>query len=84
MSTPQALKVQLMALCAEYEVFGEATPEVYGSVDLVEHGLIDSMGTVYLQEMISEHYGLEIPPEMFALELRTMDALVVYISSATA
>jgi len=72
-------KSRLMTLCKEYEVFGDALPNHYVSADLIEHGLIDSMTTVYLQEILHEHFSLEISPELFMLELRTMDALAKYV-----
>jgi len=83
MNTIEAVKSRLMALCEEYEVFGDTPPEIYARADLVEHGLIDSMATVYLQEMIHEHFAIEMPAEVFALELRTLDSLVNYVHNAT-
>ncbi len=76
------IKSRLMELCEEYEVFGDASPDLYISADLIEHGLIDSMTTVYIQEILHEHFSLDIPPELFVLELRTMDALAKYVHAA--
>lgn len=84
MNTTEAVRSKLMALCEEYEVFGDTPPEVYACADLVEHGLIDSMATVYLQEMIHEHFSIEMPAEIFALELRTLDSLVNYVHKSIA
>ncbi len=82
MSNIDNIKSRLMALCEEYEVFGDASPSLYVSADLIEHGLIDSMTTVYIQEILHEHFSLDIPPELFVLELRTMDALAKYVHTA--
>jgi len=82
MNNIEHIKSRLMALCEEYEVFGDASPDLYVTADLIEHGLIDSMTTVYIQEILHEHFSLEIPPELFVLELRTMDALAKYVYTA--
>ncbi len=82
MNSIENIKSRLMILCEEYEVFGDASPSLYISADLIEHGLIDSMTTVYIQEILHEHFSLEIPPELFVLELRTMDALAKYVHTA--
>jgi len=82
MNNLENIKSRLMTLCEEYEVFGDASPNLYVSADLIEHGLIDSMTTVYIQEILHEHFSLDIPPELFVLELRTMDALAKYVHTA--
>ncbi len=82
MNSIENIKSRLMTLCEEYEVFGDASPSLYVSADLIEHGLIDSMTTVYIQEILHEHFSLDIPPELFVLELRTMDALAKYVYTA--
>ena len=75
-------KAKLMALCDDYEVFGDVPPSVYGEVDLIEHGLVDSMTTVYMQEMIKENFSLDLPSEIFVLELRSIDTLAAYVQNA--
>lgn len=84
MNNIESIKSRLMTLCEEYEVFGDASPNLYVTADLIEHGLIDSMTTVYLQEILHEHFSLDIPPELFMQELRTIDSLAKYVHTAMA
>jgi acyl carrier protein len=68
----------LLECCIEQGLFvGEAA--IDPGVDLVESGLVDSMGLMMLASLIEETYDLVIPEALFVAELRTLAAIAAYL-----
>jgi acyl carrier protein len=78
------IKSRFLELCEEYEIFGDTQRAIYCEADLIEQGLVDSMTTVYLQTIISDHFSIDIPNEVIVLELRTIDDIVRYVQTSIA
>jgi acyl carrier protein len=72
----------LLYLCHENGIFpSEIELEHYdSSEDLIEQGIIDSMGLVYMQGIIHENFNLEIELELFIAELRNIQAIAIYLT----
>ncbi len=72
----------LVFLCHENGIFpAEIELEHYdSSEDLIEQGIIDSMGLVYMQGIIHENFNLEIELELFIAELRNIQAIAIYLT----
>jgi acyl carrier protein len=68
----------LIECCIEQGVF---VPEaaIDPSVDLVESGLVDSMGLMMLASLIEETYDLVVPEALFVAELRTLTSIAAYL-----
>lgn len=49
--------------------------------DLIESRGLDSMGAVYLQNMIEEEYSVAIPLPILVTELRSIRSVAVYIAN---
>jgi hypothetical protein len=50
--------------------------------DLLESGLIDSMGLLTLQSVADETYGVFIPDAVFIAQLRTLGRIAAHIDEA--
>jgi acyl carrier protein len=70
----------LLGHCMENGVFPRDT-HVEPNDDLVELGLIDSMGLLMLAAMIEDVYDVVIPEPVFVAELRTLERIAAYIES---
>jgi len=68
----------LLECCIEQGVF-ESETAIDPSVDLVESGLVDSMGLMMLASLIEEAYDLVIPEALFVAELRTLARIAAYL-----
>ena len=69
----------LMHLCHEYGIFHSQTNDNNKMDDLIDTGLIDSMGFMYMQAMIHEKLTVELTPELFITELRDIQSIAVYV-----
>jgi fatty-acyl-CoA synthase len=78
MTTAQTTLEKLIDHCLEGGVFSRETA-VDVNLDLVESGLIDSMGLLMLQSLIAESYGVEIPEAVFVAELRSLQRIASYL-----
>jgi acyl carrier protein len=70
---------KLITLCQEYEIIPKQNIEDNLDADLLEAGIIDSMGVVLFQELLSEKFGIEVPTEKFIIELRTLRSISDYV-----
>ncbi|GAA4343522.1 phosphopantetheine-binding protein [Kangiella taiwanensis] len=70
---------KLISLCQEYEIIPANNIEHQLDADLLESGIIDSMGVVMFQELLSEKFGMDVPTEKFIIELRTLRAIAGYV-----
>lgn len=78
------IKHSLINLCHDSGVFtSENIEDVYHD-DLIETGIIDSMGVVCLQDQIETHYKVTISLEQFVAELYTLDKLVYFLAADSA
>jgi acyl carrier protein len=68
----------LLQHCVDNGVFARGV-HVAPDDDLVESGLIDSMGLLMLASMIEDLYELVIPEAVFVAELRTLARVGAYI-----
>jgi acyl carrier protein len=68
----------LLDRCVEDGVFARET-HVDPSDDLVESGLVDSMGLLMLAALIEETYEVTIPEAVFVAELRTLAKIAAYL-----
>jgi acyl carrier protein len=67
-------------LCRQNEIFRIDDLEASIDDDLMEAGAVDSMSVVVLKALVEEHFSLQIPSEVMAIELRTIRDLIQYIS----
>lgn len=82
MSDRAALLEELCGFCRDNGIFRDGV-EIDPDLDLIDSGLMDSMGLATLQAWIQERYGLEIAPEVFLMELRTLSALSRRLADTT-
>ena len=68
----------LLHHCAESGVFVREAA-VDSRVDLLESGLVDSMGIVMLAALIEDTYNVIIPEAVFVAELRTLARVAAYL-----
>ena len=68
----------LLHHCVESGVF-VAEAAVDAGVDLLESGLVDSMGIVMLAALIEDTYNVIIPEAVFVAELRTLSRVAAYL-----
>jgi hypothetical protein len=71
----------LCKLCSEAGILLEAIDPDNWDVNLVDAGLLDSMSLVYLQEIISAHFKVEIEPVIFLTEALSLRIIAQHIDS---
>lgn len=74
-----AVRERLIALLREHEIITEDLPPQTWNTDLYDHALLDSMGIVHMLELVREEFGVEIDPDVLAVELTSLDAICGYI-----
>ena len=77
MTSTQVL-ASLLHHCAESGVFVREA-SVDSAADLLESGLVDSMGMVMLAALIEDTYNVIIPEAVFVAELRTLARVAAYL-----
>ncbi len=75
----QELKEHFLALCYEHGIISP-DEEIDCTMDLVESGMIDSMGIMILQSIIDENYNIFVPEPVFVAELRSINDVLHYIA----
>lgn len=78
------IKASLIDLCHDSGIFTTENIEDVFHDDLIETGLIDSMGVVCLQDQIETRYKVAISTEQFVAELHSLDKLVNYLANNAA
>jgi acyl carrier protein len=78
MTTSPELFTSLLQHCVDNGVFARGV-RVRPDDDLVESGLVDSMGLLMLASMIEDIYEVVIPEAVFVAELRTLARIAGYI-----
>lgn len=78
------VKESLIEICHETGIFTSDNIENIYYHNLIESGIIDSLGVVCLQDQIETHYGIDISIDQFVAELNTLDKLVNYLASHSA
>lgn len=73
------IKHSLFSVCHEVGIFTDKNIEEIYHCDLIESGIVDSMGIVCLQNEIETHFNVSISSEQFIVELHTMDKLVNFL-----
>lgn len=73
---------ELIALCLQEGILDSNNEMGFEKRDLIDEGLIDSMGLLSLQSLIEDAYGLLIPQELFVMELRTLESIAGHLVSA--
>lgn len=59
---------------------GSEAPPLNVEDDLLENGLIDSMGMMSLIGFIEDHFGVKIPPQEMTIEnFKTVKAINMYL-----
>jgi acyl carrier protein len=76
-----ALREHLITECVALGLFANGAA-IDCDVDLLESGMIDSMGLMALQSEAEETYGVYIPQAVFIAELRTLAKVAAYIDGA--
>lgn len=75
------IKESLIHLCEDSGIVtAENIHDVFDD-DLIESGILDSMGVVCLQEQIETRYNVTISQEQFIAELHTLNKLVTFLSA---
>ena len=77
-TTSADLLGHLLGRCVEDGVFARET-RVNPADDLVESGLVDSMGLLMLAALIEETYEVTIPEALFVAELRTLSRIAAHL-----
>jgi acyl carrier protein len=77
-TTSGELLGNLLGRCVEDGVFARET-HVNPADDLVESGLVDSMGLLMLAALIEETYEVTIPEALFVAELRTLARIAAHL-----
>ena len=72
---------RLLPLCRENDIFQLDDLEASLDDDLLDVGAIDSMSATALGALVVEEFGQAIPPEVMAIELRTIRDLIDYIAT---
>lgn len=70
----------LFFLCHENGIFPSEIKQLDPMEDLIDQGLIDSMGLMYMQGIIHENFALEINIELFIAELRNIQSIATYLT----
>ena len=78
MTTSPEMFASLFQHCVENGVFARGV-HVKPDDDLVDSGLIDSMGLLMLASMIEDIYEVVIPEAVFVAELRTLARIAGHI-----
>jgi len=78
MVTSPGVLATLLQHCLEDGVFARGA-QVNPGDDLIESGLVDSMGLVMLASLIEETYQVVIPEAVFVAELRTLARVAAYV-----
>lgn len=71
----------LLEKCQECGIFAVDCPEDILDIDLIESGIIDSMSLTMLAEMLKKNYSIELTPQHFVVELRTLNDISLYIDN---
>lgn len=72
---------ELTKLCKQEGILEPDNVPGFENEDLVDSGVIDSMGLLSLQSMIEEHYDVLIPQELFIMELRSLTSIAAYLDT---
>ena len=75
------IKHSLFNVCHESGIFTDNNIEEVYHCDLIESGIVDSMGVVCLQSQIETHYNISISLEQFIAELNSLDKLVDFLAA---
>lgn len=73
----------LLRLCEQHGVVDPDIGTLGRRDDILNSGLIDSMGLTYMQAMIEEEFGVELTTEMLITELRDIDRIAAYVALNT-
>ena len=73
------IKHSLINVCHDIGIFNEKNIEEIYHCDLIESGIVDSMGVVCLQNQIETEFNVSISLEQFIAELHTLDKLVNFL-----
>jgi len=79
----KSLKSSLLKICHDSGIFAADNIEEVYYDDLIETGIIDSMGVVCLQDQIETHFRINISIDQFVAELHTLEKLVNYLAGNT-
>lgn len=72
---------QLLKRCKQWGVLvGDYTDDVL-DLNLIESGIFDSMSMEMMGMMLEEYYGLEVTPQQFVVELRSLNEISAYIEN---
>ena len=74
------VKSSLVSLCHESGILTMENVEELFHHDLIEAGIVDSLGIVCLQDQIATHYNVEISQEHFVAELHTLEKLARFLA----
>jgi acyl carrier protein len=74
------VKQSFIHLCHDSGILMVDDIEAVFHDDLIESGIIDSMGVVCLQDQIETHFQVSISQDQLIAELHTLDKLVSYLA----
>lgn len=75
------VKYSLFKLCHNSGIFNLDNIEDVYHENLIESGIIDSLGVVCLQDQIETHYNVAIHVDQFVAELHTLENLVHFLAA---
>lgn len=75
------VREKLLPLCRQHEIFQIDDLEASMDDDLMDAGAIDSMASTALGALVADTFGVRIPPEVMAIELRTIRDLIDYVAT---
>ncbi len=73
------IKSRLQCLARENGLLNGEQIDLLWDVNLFEHGIIDSMGSVYWMALINDEFGVELDPTLLITELNTLQAITQYL-----
>jgi len=72
---PTSIKDSLIHFCQVSGILADEDIEDFYHDDLIEAGIVDSMGIVCLQDQIENHYNVVISLDQFVAEFNTLSRL---------
>ena len=75
------IKCSLMDVCHSSGIFHSDNIEAVYHENLIESGIIDSLGVVCLQDQIETHYNVAIHVDQFIAELHTLENVVHFLAA---
>ena len=78
-ATTAGVRERLARLVDDNELLAAGPSQDFWETNLFEMGLVDSMGLVYLLELIHQEFGAELDLSMLTAELTSLEAIARHL-----